>query len=549
MPLPSQSVFALLSSLVLPLEAAGSQVVLDRADPTISESALPLAVPPVSKPRPRIAPTVEEVPIAPAINVIPQAITVNGSSLPPQVFADVIAGYLGRELDASALQKLVGEISGIARHNGYPLATASLPAQDLRDGILRVTLDDGHIDAVRVLGAKSPRADHLLAQTLVTGRPVRQADLERAILLVGDLAGLRVKGSRLIRQDGFGILLVDVAQDRASAYAQIDNRGTKEIGPIRATALASLRSNFMSGDEATLLVSHTPTHPSEFIFVRGRYALPAFGVADTFSISGSYGRSNPGGSLRSLNVIGRSVDGGFAYARSLVRSRSTSLVASVEYRHVEIDQSLAGTKLRHDRLDTLTGTLDGVTKLAGGTLRGQLLMTWGLPLKGVTHEGEPLTSRADGDARFVTMAYSSEWTRPLNKRFSIAIASAGQVASRPLLATAEMGVGGPSFGRAYDYADRTGDYGLTGSAEFRWSIPTRAKLLDRFQAFVFGDGGIVHNLRGGIGGGTLASAGGGIRAGIGRSDLALEIAQPLNSVRFDTGHRDPRFSFRLSRAF
>jgi hemolysin activation/secretion protein len=544
-----RSVFASLIILSLPFDATSGQVVLDRADPTITENALPVAAPTAQRPRAGVTPIVEPAAIGARTHVIARAIIVAGSSLPPEAFADVITGFVGRELDTAALQKLAGEIAGVARHEGLPLANASIPAQDVDGGILRITLDEGHIDAVRVLGAISPRADRILAKLLVTGRPVRQSDLERAILLVGDLAGLRVKSSRYIRQDGFSILLVDVTADRASAYAQFDNRGTREIGPVRATALATLRSNFISGDEATLIVANTPVDPSQFIFVRGRYAVPAFGVADTIAISGSYGRSHPGGTLKSLDVIGRSVDGGIAYAKPLLRSRRTSLVASIEYRHLEIDQYLAGVKLRHDRLDTLTGTLDSATKLGGGTLRGQLLLTWGLPLPGVTHVGEPLTSRIDGDARFVTLAYYGEWMRPLDDRFAIALGSSGQWASRPLLATAEMGVGGPAFGRAYDYSDRTGDYGITGSVELRYSLPVKSRIIRRFQIYAFGDGGVVYNVDDGQGGGTLASAGGGLRWSIGRNDAAIEVAKPLTAVRLDTGRRDPRFSFRLSRVF
>lgn len=223
------------------------------------------------------------------------------------------------------------------------------------------------------------------------------------------------------------------------------------------------------------------------------------------------------------------------------------MVGSIELRHVEIDQSLLGTPLRNDRLDTLTGTLDGATKVAGGTLRGQFTATWGLPLVGVTREGAARSSRLDGDARFVALAYFGEWVRPLGKRVSVVLASTGQVASRPLLATAEFGVGGPSFGRAYDYSDRTGDNGVAGSAELRLGVPTRPSLIDRLQVFAFADAGAAWNLNDGIGGGTLSSAGGGVRWGLGRFDLAVEAAQPLNAERFSTGRRNPRLSFRLAR--
>jgi hemolysin activation/secretion protein len=530
--------------------SAEPQVVLDRADPTISARALPRSSQaPAAAPALVAPPASDSAATLPQGIVTPRAITVRGSVLPPEAFADVIAGFVGRPLDKAALSKLAGDVASVARKRGYPFATASIPSQAGDGGILRVTLDYGQIDAVRVVGTINRRADQMLSDILVTGKPVRQSDLERAILLVGDMPGMSVKGTRLLEQNGFHILLVTVAHDRASGYVQIDNRGTREIGPVRATALASVRGVLAPGDEAALLVANTPLHPSEFIFLRGRYTMPALASGDTLTFSGSYGRSYPGGALRTFKVIGHSVDGAVSYSRSLIRSRRTSLVGTLEFRHLEIDQSLLGTRLRNERLDTATATLDGVTKAWGGTVRGQVIVTWGLPLPGATRQGDPQISRVDGDGRFVTLAYFGEWVRPLGSSVSVALGSSGQWASRPLLATAEFGVGGPAFGRAYDYSDRTGDNGIAASAELRVSVPPPVAALERLQLYAFADAGVAHNLRGGVGGGTLSSSGGGVRLGLGRSELALEAAQPITPARVSTGRHNPRASVRLSRVF
>jgi hemolysin activation/secretion protein len=74
-------------------------------------------------------------------------------------------------------------------------------------------------------------------------------------------------------------------------------------------------------------------------------------------------------------------------------------------------------------------------------------------------------------------------------------------------------------------------------------------LIDRAQLYGFVDGGMVDNLGQGIGGGSLASTGGGARLGTGRFDWLVEVAVPLNADRFDTGDRNPRLSLRLARAF
>ncbi|MDR6787592.1 hemolysin activation/secretion protein [Sphingomonas sp. BE138] len=533
-------------------QGAAAQTALDRADPRLIERTLPEAEAPPHPAAPAPAAPLATVAAAPArLTEVVRAVIVDGRDrLSPALFADPIARVIGQRLDREQVGELAGAIAKVARDRGYPFATAQVPAQPQRDGVLHVTLDLGRIDAVRVIGARNAAADRLLARALATGAPVRTGQLERALLLVGDVPGVRVTDSRLVRQDGFGILLVTIEQDRASGYVQLDNRGSKEIGPFRSTALASLRGLSQDGDELALIVSQTPFSPTEFTFARARYGAPVGSSGAILSASGSLARTRPGGFLRMLDVRGRSADAAVALQYPLLRTRARSLWATAELRALGTDQDLARRRLRSDRIATLTGTLGGNMTLAGGTLRAELATIAGLPVAGTTREGSPLGSRFDGDARFVAGTYLIDWTVTLGKPFSMVLASAGQLSSRPLLAAMEIGLGGPAFGRGYDYAERTGDKGVMGSLELRADtgrIP--GSVVDRGQLYGFVDGGTVGNLRGGFGGGSLASTGLGMRIGTGRVDWMAEVAWPLTADRFDTGDRRPRVSVRVARAF
>ena len=378
---------------------AGAQVRLDRADPTIVQQSLP----PVAGPSARAETplTVEPSPVESAGSAVTtpviQAVSVSGrTDIPAAAFADAIAAVVGRALTQAELVDLAGAIATVAKNEGYPLATAVVEPQSVEHGILRVSLDTGKIDAVRVIGAKNALADSILAQVLITGRAARGDDLERAILLVGDIPGLRVKESRFVRQDGFGILLVTIEEDRASGYLQIDNRGSDEVGPVRSTALASFRGLAGTGDELAFVASNTPLQPSEFVFVRSRYSAPVGSPGDVLSASASYGRSNPGGSLKPLDVVGESLDFAINYSRPIIRSRARSLWASLEFRGLSIVQTVSARPLRDDRLATLAATLTGTSAFASGTLRGELSTVVGLPFAGVTRAGNLLASRFDG---------------------------------------------------------------------------------------------------------------------------------------------------------
>ncbi|MEG3122333.1 ShlB/FhaC/HecB family hemolysin secretion/activation protein [Sphingomonas sp. GB1N7] len=533
--------------------AAFAQVGLNQADPSIVVRSLPKPPQPVGEPDTTllVGPTIssqvskEELP-----RVASSILIVGAAEIPRSAFADAIVPYIGRDLTNSDLTKLATEIAAKARSEGYPLANAWVERQIIGDGILRVRLDAGMLSAVRVIGANNALADRILTRALVTGRPVRRDTLERAILLVGDIPGVSVVESRYIHQDGFGILLVTIKRDWFGAYAQIDNRGSTEVGPIRSTVLGSLRGIVQPGDELGLISAQTPFQPSEFFFVRGRYTSPLSAAGTTLSVSGSYGRAHPGASLLPLRVIGESVDGSLGLSMPLIRAQRKSVWATLEVRALRSHQTLLGSDLRDDRLATLTGALNGNSRVGPGVLRGSVALVAGLPVPGVTHEGDLRTSRSDGDARFLTVTYDLEWVAPIASRFSLALSSQAQIASRPLLATMEIGVGGPSFGRGYDYAERTGDDGILGGAELRMNLGRVVrKVIDRAQIYGAVDGGYVGNLRNGSGGGTLLSTAAGLRLGRGRLDGMLEVALPLNQDRFDTKNRQPRISFRLSRVF
>ncbi|MGJ3629492.1 POTRA domain-containing protein [Sphingomonas sp. MMS24-JH45] len=153
----------------------------DRAHPRRSRRLSSARCRPRRRPRPRRPPPRAPRPVvADATQVgMVRAITVDGQDrLPPSTFAHVIARAVGQEMTRADLTALAGAIAEAARTRGYPFATAQVPPQRVADGILRVTLDLGRIDAVRVVGARSIAADRDLGETLTTGAPVRRQELD-----------------------------------------------------------------------------------------------------------------------------------------------------------------------------------------------------------------------------------------------------------------------------------------------------------------------------------------------------------------------------------
>ncbi len=161
-----------------------------------------------------------------------------------------------------------------------------------------------------------------------------------------------------------------------------------------------------------------------------------------------------------------------------------------------------------------------------------------------------MRSRRDGSAIFSKLEAWADFDLPLGGPFSMQLQAEGQIASRPLLSSEEMGLGGRYFLRGYDYREYSGDKGVAGSVELRFDLPKLGAPVRSAQLYGYADAGSVGNYEGGTGGGSLASAGGGIRAYLGRDlDASFEIGVPLSQGADPSDDKSPRISFVIGSRF
>jgi hemolysin activation/secretion protein len=487
---------------------------------------------------------------APGEIVVAGAIRVEGATeLAPATFAPAIEPYLGRPLSPDDLRALARDVAAVARAAGFGLATAWIPSQNLVTGVLRVVIDEGRIDAVEVEGSGREAVECSLAP-LATGRPLRTAELERQLLLAGDLAGVSIGRPRIVRQHGRNILKVRAGLDRVQGRGTIDNSGSAAVGPVRARLSVDFNSLVVAGDRLSVGGVVTPIQPREFQLAQASYTIPVGRNGTEASVRGYVGHSAPGASLPGQDVAGNSAQVETSISHPLMRSRAASLWASVttSVRDSRLDRG--GAPVRDGRIVTAAATLSGNARFGGGRLRVRLSYIQGFDWLNATARGDPLASRRDGGGPFSKVEFWAQYERPLGRGFSIDLRGRGQLASRPLLASEEFGLGGRQFLRGFDYWELSGDEGAAASAEIRYDLARGLpRPLRRIQLYLYADAGRVTNLRGGVGGGSLASAGGGVRAWlVDGLEAGLELGLPLTDGLFDD-EPDPRLSFALAADF
>ena len=531
-------------------QTAAAQTVLDRVDPSKVELDAPGMPQRVDDPGVDIGSATAATASTLDRSVTVGAITIAGlERLHAADFADVIMAHVGRTLTPADLARLTDLIAERARTRGYVFAQATIPPQSVTAGVLRVALDEGRIDELRIRGADN-RAVHAALSPLLGSGPVTIDALERRLLIAGDVDGMWLRRSQFVREGGRGVLVVDLIRDRVVATVGLDNSGSRAIGPIQGDLTVRYSQLFADDDIVTFTALATPAEPREFAYGRLRYGKRIATDGTEVAASVSYSRALPGSYLRSREIEGRSWTAGLNLLHPLLRRRQTSLwvEGSVGIRTVE--QSRAGLQVRRDRLTVARVGTYGFAATPGGRVRTSVTFSQGLDLFDATRRGDPFASRSDAGGKFSSVALSASWTMTPIGGFSAQVDLASQIAAQPLLVSEETGLGGGSFLRGYDYSERIGDNAAMASLELRYDLAQAVGPLIRPQVYGFFDGGVVRNLRGGSGGGSLFSTGAGLRTAITRTATAdLNVAVPLSGIRYDSGDRTPLVSFRLTKRF
>ena len=267
------------------------------------------------------------------------------------------------------------------------------------------------------------------------------------------------------------------------------------------------------------------------------------------AVTGVYSHTRSGAAMSPLGITGAGRIAEVSLSQPLYRRRDASLWLAGALDYFSVDQWQVGTRFRRDRVAVGNISLNGYAPLAGGRLRGGVGVARALP--GGTLPGDALASRPGSGETATIFTFWSSWQGTLAGPISARLGFNGQYATAPVLSVSQIALGGPQYGRAYDFAERTGDSGILGSAEIDYRLVERQSgTLRSVQLYGFADGGHVWNLQNTLGSGDLSSAGVGTRVSVlDRYRIGLEAAMPLAAPRLQSGDHAPRLSFSVGADF
>lgn len=477
------------------------------------------------------------------------------SALPAAELSASYQPYLNRELSAQDLAAIAAAITARYRAAGFHLSRALIPPQDMRSGVLRITVVEGAIEQVSVSGAAAAFGLERLLAPLTEERPSRLATLERQLLLINERPGIKVVDTTLDETSpGSGRFRLGVKTESWRLYGAtaIDNMGSSSSGPWQASGSVALNSMLMPGDSLTVSGSFVPGSPREMRYGRIAYDLPLGSDSWRIGIAASHSENWPGDLRRYLRNRSQAdtAEARISYAPILSQMQSLWLTASLGVTRAS-ERDFIGP-LFTDRIGIASFTADYKLHLRPSSWTYvSVTARKGLGLIDGQPDSVDWLSRFDASPHFALINGSLAHYENFSESWSIKVAAGGQLASGPLLASQQYTLGGLSFGRGFDAGWMSGDDAIAGSAELRYDQSLSLKFLKGYQLFTFVEGGAVRTkLPGHDLDQSFASVGAGVRLFL-TDDLHLSvgIAKPIVVNSPFEPKKDARLLFSLSNIF
>jgi len=490
---------AILKKTLLPFALlALCQAVLAQQPPSAGGQLQQIPPSPVA-PRPAPGIRIEQrsslvAPASDQVRITVRSLQISGAT----VFApgDLVAltGFrAGSELNLSQLEAMAAAITEHYRRNGYFVAQAYLPAQDIKDGAVVIAVSEGRYGNVTL--RNSAGLSEGLAQGALggigSGDLITHAPLDTRLLLLSDVPGVRVNSTLAPGTvPGTSDLMVDVTPgQRVTGSIDADNAGNRYTGANRLGATVNLNNPLGLGDVASL---RAVTSGKGLNYARASYQIQVgkaqVGVAYSwlgYELGREFESLQAHGTARVASVFGR---------YTLIRTRDNNLYAQLGF----------DAKTFQDRIDSVPAVTDKKSRVLTASLYGDHQDGWGgggfsaygLGLStGQLDIETPAARAADALAGrthggFGKLAFHALRVQSLGGPFSLYGAVNGQLASTNLDVSEKMELGGMNAVRAYPEGEAYADQGVVATLEARMDLP-KGQLPGRVQLAVFVDGGSV----------------------------------------------------------
>ncbi|WP_296249980.1 ShlB/FhaC/HecB family hemolysin secretion/activation protein [uncultured Stenotrophomonas sp.] len=389
------------------------------------------------------------------------------------------------------IEQITARITQTYRDAGFLVSVAYIPPQQIGDSqILTLKVIEGRVGRVLVQGSQRYRDDQLNASSLgLIGRPLRQAELERALLYARDLPGVSVTSVLQPGQNEGETDILLVAEDSAHPYeitAGVNNYGTDSTGKYRAEVAVSAFNALGAGDVLAASIGYG-LDPADSWQAALSLSVPSAridGLSAIAGISRSEMEVNTG-PFAAMRLTGPTT---LFYAGSdwkFIQRTDLQVQASARLIHEESELEGLGMLLSRHSFDVIDAGIS--LRHTDRRWRGMNLAQVSLR-KSVNDESSPYNWLYSSHAPYfwvARMSLARLQALPGNQR--LLLRGNAQFTKDALTPLEQFSVGGPTSVRAYPLSTALGDRGVQASFEYQVSAPGFADTASPFDGRRWGD--------------------------------------------------------------
>jgi len=256
-----------------------------------------------------------------------------------------------RGLTFNDIEAIASQVTNLYRKKGMFLAKAYVPAQEVEDGVVFLSVYEGRLGKIltdkKEIEAGGYNAELITASlNKLVGKVVTSEEIEREIYLLNDYAGVSAFGF-FSRGDALGETNLKIRfreQEKWALSTRVDNHGTKFSGDRRLFTVFDWHSPLGRGDELSLGYLKSVSFDSDLnigasdvgLFSYSLPLTPRTGVKISTEFNEFDLNLNPDGSADALEdsglarFVGSNQSVGLSFWHKLSRSRTRNITLGVE---------------------------------------------------------------------------------------------------------------------------------------------------------------------------------------------------------------------------
>lgn len=393
-----------------------------------------------------------------------------------EVLQALLADQLSHEHSLYELKKLAARITSYYRAQGYAVARAYLPTQEIKDGVVLINIIEGRIDKQQV--KNNARLNDARAESyfdnIKNNDVIKTEAIDRSLLILQDTPG--VGAARAVLQPGASVgtseLIIELDEaEPYSANVNLDNYGNRYTGEYRLGGTFNLNSPLNIGDQLTVSALSTG---DKLNYGRIAYQLPV--GSSGLRVGAAYFEAHYklGREFKKLDADGKAQSGSIFAIYPFIRSQQTNLNGVLSLEQKALSDEVNATNSQSDKRIKLANV--GVLgshhdNLAGGGIWGAELSMIHGSLDIQTDAIRQLDdASANTDGRYTRWTYSLSRLQRITDNNQLAITLSGQQASKNLDSSEKFSLGGINGVRAYPQGEAVGDEGSLAKLELRHSF-------------------------------------------------------------------------------